>query len=307
MRSLFDGRKDIFGLGKGRVERVESGKVFPESCWDSLFMSHLRGEANADLGIYLVRDDNTVTFCCVDIDEPNFELAREVAETMPTDYAWIEKSRSGNFHCWAFFDEPLEAWAARAVLRGVIVAVGQPALEIFPKQDFLREGMVGNYVSIPWHGEERPIIEGALGMAQVRSKWLEYADAHRTAADEWRRRARALGGKPRSAAGSEEFGARNSLHKCASYIFEHRADNQLVPGHRATVLFNVAKQCANCRHYDEAETVRFVEAINQAGTDPIQSREVERFVRNAFQGEFTSTGCDQMTAYASPDCGIANG
>lgn len=305
---LFDGRRDIYGINKGTVKRNEKGDwngVF----WEALAEHHLAGEAAADLGVYLVRDDDTVTFAAVDIDEPDYDLAREVAETMPTEHAWIERSRSGNYHVFVFFDEPLEAYYARAVLRGVIVATGRPDLEIFPKQDGLREGMVGNYISIPWHGKERPIVEGELAMEQMRGPWLQNAFLNRTPAEQWRRRGRALGGKPRSETRSGEFGERNSLHVCASYIFEHREDNPLTEGHRATVLFNLAKMYANCKHYSQEEAEQFVEAVNQAGTSPIPSREVKRFVNNAYEGGFTSTGCDDplMAPYVSPDCKIARG
>lgn len=308
---LFEGRRDAYGLGKGTVERNPKGDwngVF----WEHMAACHLDGEANADLGVYLVRDDDTVTFAAVDIDEPNFELALEVADTTPTDHVWIEESRSGNYHVLVFFDDPLEAWAARAVLRGVVVAVGQPALEIFPKQDGLREGMIGNYISIPWHGFERPVVWGKGGWGKLepegaRLRWLHAAHLERTAAEAWRRRGRALGGKPRSELRSGEFGERNSLHVCAEHIFKHRKDTPVQPGHRATVLFNLSKMYANCKHYSQEETERFVQAVNEAGTDPIPEREVRRFVNNAYEGGFTSTGCDDplMAPYVSPNCKIA--
>lgn len=309
MRRLFDGRRDIYGIGKGRVERQPNGD-WPVDFWEILWEDHVAGKAEADLGIYLVRDDDTVTFAAIDIDEPNEALALEVAETMPDALAWIERSRSGNYHVFVFFDEPLEAYYARAVLRGVIVACGHPELEIFPKQDGLREGMVGNYISAPWHGEERPIIcsVGLDGVRRWRNRREFLIDAQSsTAAEPWRRRGRALGGKPRSETRSGEFGERNSLHVCASYIFEHREDNPLTEGHRATVLFNLAKMYANCKHYSQEEAERFVEAVNQAGTNPIPPREVKRFVNNAYEGGFTSTGCDDslMMPYVSPDCKIA--
>lgn len=321
MRRLFDGRRDIFGIGKGHIERAPEGEQFSEERWDGLFDAHLRGDTNADLGIYLVRDDDTVTFAAVDIDEPDFSLALEVADTMPTDSAWIEQSRSGNYHVFVFFDEPLEAWAARAVLRGVIVATGRPDLEIFPKQDGLREGMVGNYISIPWHGHTRPIVSWLpdakdadgnprpiIDKEPEPREWMLEALKHPTAAEQWRRRGKALGGRPRSETRSGEFGERNSLHVCASYIFERRHDNPLVEGHRATVLFNLAKMYANCKHYSQEEAEQFVEAVNQAGVNPIPPREVKRFVNNAYEGGFTSTGCDDqlMMPYVSPDCKIAN-
>lgn len=321
MARLFDGRKDAFGIGKGRVERAPSGASFSAERWEGLWEAHLQGDTNADLGIYLVRDDDTVTFAAIDIDEPDFPLALEVAQTMPDAVPWIEQSRSGNYHVFIFFDEPLEAWAARAVLRGVIIACGRPDLEIFPKQDGLpREGMIGNYISAPWHGHNRPIVSWLpdandedglprpiIDIEPEPREWMLEALKSRTSAEAWRRRGRALGGKPRSETRSGEFGERNSLHVCANYIFEHRHDNPLEEGHRATVLFNLAKMYANCKHYNQQEAEQFVEAVNQAGTNPIPTREVKRFVNNAYEGGFTSTGCDDplMRPYVSPDCKIA--
>jgi hypothetical protein len=321
MARLFDGRRDIYGINKGRVERCQTGD-WTSTHWETLFDAHVAGKEEADLGIYLVRDDDTVTFAAIDIDEPNFPLALEVAQTMPDAVPWIEQSRSGNYHVFVFFDEPLEAYYARAVLRGVIIACGRPDLEIFPKQDGLREGMVGNYISIPWHGYNRPIVSWLpdakdedgrprpiIDNEPEPREWMLEALSNRTSAEAWRRRGRALGGKPRSETRSGEFGERNSLHVCASYIFEHRHDNPLTEGHRATVLFNLAKMYANCKHYSQDEAEQFVEAVNQAGTNPVPPREVKRFVNNAYEGGFTSTGCDDplMTPYVSPDCKIANG
>lgn len=313
---LFNGRRDIYGIAKGTVERNHKGD-WNEVFWEALAQHHLEGADRADLGIYLVRDDETVTFAAVDIDEPDFALAREVADLMPGK-AWIERSRSGNYHVFVFFDEPLEAYYARAVLRGVVVGSGRPDLEIFPKQDGLREGMVGNYISAPWHGTSRPILWGGYGGTgesdidpMPRHTFLHAASSpqYRTAAEEWRRRGRALGAKKREEMRSGEFGERNSLHVCADYVFKHRKDNPVTEGHRATVLFNVAKMYANCKHYSQEETTQFVEAINLEGTNPIPSREVERFVNNAYEGGFTSTGCDDplMMPYVSPECKIANG
>lgn len=317
---LFDGRRDIYGINKGTVKRNEKGD-WNEVFWEALAAAHLEGTESADLGVYLVRDDDTVTFAAIDIDEPNFDLALEVADTMPEATPWIECSRSGNYHVFVFFDEPLEAYYARAVLRGVIVACGRPDLEIFPKQDGLREGMVGNYISIPWHGHNRPIVSWLpdakdedgrprpiIDSEPEPREWMLEALKNRTSAEAWRRRGRALGGKPRAEVRAGEFGERNSLHVCASHIFEHRDDNPLAEGHRATVLFNLAKMYANCKHYSQEEAERFVEAVNQAGTNPVPTREVRRFVNNAYEGGFTSTGCDDplMAPYVSPNCKIAN-
>lgn len=302
-QKLFKGREDAWGTNAGGVVR---GCLTQDQ-----YLAHLEGETS--LGVFPVRDDETVLFGAIDLDEPNFTLAMTLADDLP-GVQWIERSRSGNAHVWTFFDEPLECWAAKAVLRAGCVLNGRPDVEVFPKQDGLREGMVGNYINLPFYGDERPIIGGTLagdvGDTYSLQAFLLCAEDRRTSTDEWRRRARALGASPeKRAQSSEVFGERNSLHLCAQHIFDHRDDNPLRVGHRAVVLFNLAKMYANCRHYDEDETFDFVNAVNEAGEQPVPESEVRRFVANAFRGEFTSTGCDDplMADYVSPDCGIARG
>lgn len=300
-QKLFDGRTDAWGTNAGGVVR---GRLTQDQ-----YQAHLAGEAS--LGVFPVRDDETVMFGAIDLDEPNFELATTLAEDLP-GRQWIEQSRSGNAHVWCFFDAPLECWAAKAVLRAGCVLNGRPDVEVFPKQDGLREGMVGNYINLPYFGDSRRILTSPpeLDRFAVLAWFLDCAEEQRCSADEWRGRARALGASPEKRAQSSEiFGERNSLHLCAQHIFDHRHDNPLRVGHRAVVLFNLAKMYANCRHYDEDETFDFVNAVNEASAEPVPESEVRRFVANAFRGEFTSTGCDDplMADYVSPDCGIARG
>lgn len=302
---LFDGRKDALGLDRGGVERREVTQ--------RMYADHLKGLVGAGIGIFPVRDDETVMFAAIDLDEPNFELAVVFAGDLP-GVQWIESSRSGNAHVWTFFDEPLECWAAKAVLRAACVLNGRPDVEVFPKQDGLREGMVGNYINLPFFGDERPILHRSgdepdfTPPGYALSAFLDEAEEERSSAEEWRRRARALGASPeRKAQSGEVFGERNGLHPCAQYIFDNRNTNPIQVGHRAVVLFALAKMYANCRHYDEAETFDFVNAVNEAGEQPVPEAEVQRFVANAYRGEFTSTGCDDplMADYVSPQCGIA--
>ena len=91
---LFAGRRDAYGLGKGTVERNPKGD-WNGMFWEHMAACHLDGEANADLGVYLVRDDDTVTFAAVDIDEPNFELALEVAGLAILEAAVFTKIADG--------------------------------------------------------------------------------------------------------------------------------------------------------------------------------------------------------------------
>lgn len=295
---LFDGRKDAVGVDRGGVERREVKT--------RTYADHLRGLPTAAIGIFPVRDDNTVMFAAIDLDEPNFDLAWEIAKLLPSP-VWIERSRSGNAHIWAFFDGALPAWAARAVLRSATVSVGRPEVEVFPKQAELKEGMVGNYINLPYYGESRPMV-AQNGVEIPLDRFLALACSIRANSEVWLRRARALGASPPQQNGDSEFGQRATLHICASYMLENKDTNPLMQGHRHVVLFNLAKMILNCREYDEADATVLVEAFNDAGVAPLPRRDIEQMVTRAANGGWTSTGCDDplMAPYVHPECKIAN-
>lgn len=304
--ALFRGRTDVVGLGSGGVSHREVAS--------RTYLDHVKGTFGGDIGIFPMLDNNTVHFCAVDIDERDLELAKTIASLLPA-CAWIEESKSKGYHVWVFFSVPCPAWAARAVLRSACLAAGRRDLEIFPKQDELKPGMVGNYINLPLFGDSRPILGSSEVLDQVGKPWtidgfLTCAVERRTDPAEWVRRARKAGGRPpEERAEASSFGERTKLHVCAEYIIEHREDNPLTPGHRATVLFNLAKMILNVEGYSEDEALYLVEAVNQASDPPVPSSEVERFIRNAARGGWTSTGCDDpvMAPYVSPECPIANG
>jgi len=314
--AFFDGRKDAYGVGKGGVRQIPPDA---RAAWRAMYELHLEG-VDGGIGIFPVRDDNTVMFAAIDLDEPNFDLAVELAGLLP-GHIWIERSRSGNAHIWTFFREACPAWAARAVLRAATFAAGRPEVEVFPKQAELREGMVGNYINLPYFGEERRMVWQTGDPAEVighkvgellytLAAFLHDAEPRRNDPEEWVRRARAIGAEPPgSRQPRSEFGTRGGLHVCAEYMLEHKDDNPLAPGHRHVVLFNLAKMLLNCRDYDESDALMVLEGYNDAGIAPLGRRELEQMVENAARGGWTSTGCDSevMQPYVSPDCPIAHG
>lgn len=302
MRRLFQGRTDAIGRNQGGVERriVTEGDYY----------KHFQGEH--PIGIFPMLDDNTCWFGAIDLDEPNFELASQMQLLIPNP-SWIEKSRNGNAHVWVFFQSPAPAWVVRTVLRGATQAVGRSDVEIFPKQDALKPGMVGNYINLPLFGDERPILHmgttDELRPTPVAS-FLHRALETRHDPAVWERRARALGGKPpEEREVAREFGTATVLHECASHIIENRESNPLRRGHRAVVLFNLSKMLLNWEALDAAEARKWVGEVNAAGTHPVDVLEVDRIFNNALEGRWTSTGCDDplMAPYVRPDCPIANG
>lgn len=304
---LFAGRTDAVGLGSGGVARPSNGVSV------RMYADHLRGLGGHDIGIFPMLDDSTVWFAAIDLDEHNTELALDMALFLP-GVVWLEESRSKGYHIWAFFERPCPAWAARGVLRGASVASGRRDVEIFPKQDRLMEGMVGNYINLPLFGDTRPILwrtgdePDLASPGYTPAAFLDAALADRNDPDGWEAAARHMGAVPPSERPVSDFGERSYLHCCAAHIIKHRNDNPLQPGHRSVVLFSLAKQILNCEQYNEDEALELVEAVNQSAAVPLPPSEVRRFVRNAARGRWTSTGCDEpaFQPYADPDCPIAN-
>jgi hypothetical protein len=294
---LFRGRTDAIGLDRGGVEHREVTRGDYEG--------HLAG--HRAIGIFPMLPGDVVWFGAIDLDEPDFDLARQLQGWLPFP-AWVEKSRSGNAHVWVFFEKPAPAWAVREVLRAATEAVRRRDVEIFPKQDQLRPGMVGNYINLPLFGEERPILSPRNTRGQHRAFVLREMLGRRHDPHRWIRRAERLGGRPPEDRATSEFGTQKVVHRCADYIMEHRESNPLQPGHRHVVLFHLAKMFLNWEASTPEEVIEWVRLVNEAGAYPVSDNELVRIVQNAQRGEFTSTGCDDpiMAPYVDPNCPIAN-
>lgn len=304
--ALFSGRTDAHGLGIGRIVKTPPTPA--------LYKAHLAGE-DSGLGIFPLRDDGTVSFAVIDIDEPNFELASLLQRFLPGQ-TWIERSRSGNAHLWAFFAEPIEGWIPRGLMKMALESCGYSNVEVFPKQDRLMEGMVGNYINLPWHGDDRPMLDmtagGDNGVPYLpgRARWVEDAYESRIDPEEWRVRALKLGIKPpEQRTEVMEQGELGFLHDCAKHILAHKHDNPIQDGHRNVVYFNVAKMLLNWKDLGDDEARMLLHELNDAADPPSSEREVDRIFNNARTGGFTGTGCDDplMQPYVLPTCPIAKG
>jgi len=166
---LFRGRTDVLGTG----DKPPKVQRRPVTLVD--YESHLAGDGNG-IGIYPMLDTNEVWFCAIDLDEPDFALAQMMMKLIP-GATYLERSRSGNAHVWAFFSSPAPAWAVRTILRGATQSVGRPDVEIFPKQDGLRADMIGNFINLPYHGEDRPMLRYDTLEEAPREAFLEIGRA----------------------------------------------------------------------------------------------------------------------------------
>lgn len=316
---LFSGRTDAYGTGEGRWIKK------PVTL--SHYEAHLRGFAKG-LGIAPLTDDNKIRFAAIDLDEPDFTAAREMQEYLPGP-SFIERSRSGNAHVWVFFSESVDAWAVRGILKEATLAAGKASVEVFPKQDRLFPELrtefrpeLGNYINLPYHGEDRGVFapagtgygdsfppgpNGELMMSVA--EFLEYAADHLNEPHAWMRRAEWLQISPpeERLRDRSEFGSQKVLHMCAEHIIANRESNPVLEGHRNVVFFSLAKMLLNYEGFDEDEAWYFLKLVADASPDRTPEHELRRIFNNALMKQMTSTGCSDplMEPYIHPDCPIA--
>jgi diadenosine tetraphosphate (Ap4A) HIT family hydrolase len=299
--SLFDGLDIAFGTGRGEWVK----RPLTKEDW----VKHLQGHGPG-IGVAPLRKDNTVAFAAIDLDEPDFDAAREMQEYIPGT-SWLERSRSGNAHVWVFFSDPCPAWLAMGVLKEATLAAGKDHVEVFPKNHDFARVRLGNYINLPYHGDCRPILfadEGTLCDMDVED-FLDAAEATKNDPKDWHKRAALmLIAPPNEREKKANFGEAKTLHICAEHLIQNMEDNPVLEGHRAVVYFNLAKALTNWTELDHDEALEIIREVNAASPDTIEDRELQRILGNAERGQFTSTGCDDplFAPYAHPDCPIAH-
>ncbi len=292
---LFSGLDRAFGTGAGRW--IKRSVTLHD------YRHHLEG-IGVGIGIAPLRPDSTVLFAAIDLDEPDFDAAREMQGYIP-GVSWIEKSRSGNAHIWCFFADPIEAWIPMALLREATEAAGKEGVEVFPKNHNFANVKLGNYINLPFHNGARPIISSSLDVDAPQPTFEQFLDEAESSLNDphkWRTRATWMQlSPPERKRSNVAFGSRDTLHCCAQYVVENEIP--IRQGTRSVAFFNLAKMFTNCSAYTREETIEIMRAIN-GWSDSIDDRELLRIINNAEQGEYTSTGCTEalFEDYRSPNC-----
>lgn len=302
-RELHTGLDIAFGTGKGMwIKRAPSLEDFTH---------HLLGH-DSGIGIAPLMPDSNVHFAAIDLDEPDFDAAREMQAYIP-GISWLEKSRSGNAHIWVYFSAPIEAWLVMGVLREATIAAGKQHVEVFPKNHDFSRVQLGNYINLPFHGDERPILSSSIDSRNAESPTLAQFVAEalevRNTPESWRQKAKWLMiSPPEQREQTATFGKQPNLHICAEHILSGAA-GPITYGHRSIVYFSLAKMLTNWEHCDHDEALELLRSVNEASApDSIPDSELCRILGNAERGQFTSTGCDDpvFAPFAHPDCPIAN-
>jgi len=193
-RELFTGRHDCWGKVIGECVR--------ENLSNSHYERHLQGYES--LGIYPILDSGTCNFAVVDFDfkdeGDNEKKSRESSEnfveklrTRGMKTSWIEISKSQPRHVWIFFEESVSASDVRNLLTHILIEMGfvikNGEVEIFPKQDSLEPGMVGNYINLPYYGalegspDTRIMIDSLTGEINSLENFVEQASINRVSSE----------------------------------------------------------------------------------------------------------------------------
>jgi hypothetical protein len=126
-----------------------------------LWEKHFKGERS--LGIVPIRDDNTVSWACIDIDNYEYDVCK-VALQFIKDHSLpfvVCRSKSGGAHVKLFLTEPVPAKNVVPKLKAMAKAMGFEGSEIFPKQVEIEDDNYGNWLNMPYFDYE---ISSRYGM-----------------------------------------------------------------------------------------------------------------------------------------------
>lgn len=148
---LFVGGDQAHGLwDERRGAKTERGPATPER-----YVEHLAGKLG--LGLVPVRRDGTCRFAAIDIDIDSIDhvalLAKVLARKLPLS---VFRSKSGGAHLTLFMQEPgLPATKVIQTLKRWATLLGYPAAEVFPKQTKVTKKNLGNWINLPYFGDEK--------------------------------------------------------------------------------------------------------------------------------------------------------
>ena len=183
--SLFNGLRRAYGYSRAGKKRDPEGKVqsFNKTVIGELtegrYRRHMDGEES--LGVVPIDDGDVCYFGAIDIDEyDGLDHKWLVDKLRERDLPLVVcRSKSNGAHVYAFFKEAQDAHNVRTMLMRISVVLGQPGVEIFPKQTELADDQdVGNWINLPYFGGTRTAV-GPDGADMALDEFLDYADASR--------------------------------------------------------------------------------------------------------------------------------
>jgi len=154
-RQRFVQREDCYPL---QIAGNGGYTVIREPITDAVIADHLQGSKT--IGLYS-SPDSTTKWLCIDIDTLDEAELRKIQQRVSQLGIPFLTEFSGKkgYHIWIFFDKPYPNRIVRALGQEI-----SPSHEIFPKQDHIETGKLGNLVKAP------------LGIHQVTGNWCHFLD-----------------------------------------------------------------------------------------------------------------------------------
>ena len=124
------------------------------------YRKHLEGEHS--IGIYPIPSGSDVCkFGAIDIDKYPINFKKLAKEIKLLELPLVlSQSKSQGAHLWLFLKDWTKAKLVRWTLTNIAFGLGFEDCEIFPKQDQLDLGQIGNFINLPCHNGSRcPIDE----------------------------------------------------------------------------------------------------------------------------------------------------
>ena len=127
------GTYDVRLLGKAKGKQKVHQFMVKKPPTIDLFKAHLSGQT--PVGIYLLDDDEQVSFGAIDIDVYPIDLGALANRLDKLSLPLIVcNSKSGGAHIYVFFETPQDPADTINVLKTIAEAIGYPGVEVFPKQ-----------------------------------------------------------------------------------------------------------------------------------------------------------------------------
>ncbi len=156
---LFEGARRSHGTYSVEDPRADSPKkeikrtarTLREPVTTELWVQHLEG--TRPLGVVTIREDHTVLWAAVDVDDYSVSHTELVSKLAAHDVpALVCRTKSGGAHVFLFFSEPIAAEEAMSRLRELAALLGHGNSEIYPKQDrvLADKGDLGSWLNMPY-------------------------------------------------------------------------------------------------------------------------------------------------------------
>lgn len=241
---------------------------------------HLRGDKT--IGLYHTREDDTVKWLCIDVDDMNTDIVMEIAmravERFGKRSCLVEFSGGRGYHIWLFFSRAVPA--QDAWLLGNMLA-GSHRVEVYPRQGSV-DGL-GNLVKLP------------LGIQRKTGQWcLFQTPAFEPYADQWDalQKVRLIDDLGPLVRPSRRVAERQGDHSlpCMSNMMS----DGLEEGARDSGLFRLA--CYWYAHnIPEDLAMLMAHAVNIKGSAPLDEYTVEEKVSSAYTKGYKFYPCQERT------------